>query len=171
MLEIVKRTSLKIFNNAIMSDQKSIPASVSVIMPMLICTDVAAEIDFCTATFGAVEIVRRPGPDGTTAHAAMTIGGAMIMIEAVWPTVASRPPVTDGSSPVIVYVYVADVDAVIERAATSGATVIAPPQNQFWGDRTARIMDPAGHVWIVSSRIEETTSEERQERWSEILTS
>ncbi|MCW3109654.1 MAG: putative enzyme related to lactoylglutathione lyase, partial [Segetibacter sp.] len=99
-----------------MSNVKSIPDGVSVIMPMLVCSDVSVEINFCKTTFGAVELVRRPGPDGTAAHALLTIGVAMIMIEGVWPTLSSRSPQTDGSSPVVVYVYVEDVDTVIERA-------------------------------------------------------
>jgi PhnB protein len=154
-----------------MSNVKPIPENVSALIPMLVCNDVLAEIDFCKHVFGAVEIVQRPGPDGKTAHAALTINGTMIMIEAVWPTLSSRSPQTDGSSPVVLYVYVEDVDMVIERAVVSGATVLLPAKNQFWGDRTARIMDPAGHVWTVSTRIEDTTAAERKDRWSKILNS
>ena len=138
-------------------------------MPMLVCRDVSAAIDFCKTTFSAVELVRRPGPDGTVAHAALTISGAMIMIEAEFATLSSRAPQPDGSSPVVIYVYVEDVDKVVERAAAAGARILLPVKDQFWGDRTGRIMDPSGHVWIISSRVEETSSEEREERWSSIL--
>ncbi len=137
-------------------------------MPMLVCRDVAVAIDFCKSTFGAVELLRRPGPDGTPAHAALTIGGAMIMIEAEFPTLSSRAPQPDGSSPVVLYVYVEDVDTVMERATAAGAKVLLPAKNQFWGDRTGRIVDPSGHVWTISTRVEETSSEEREERWSNI---
>jgi len=140
-------------------------------MPILVCCDPAAEIDFCKTTFDAVELVRRPGPDGTVAHAALTIGGAMIMIEGEWPTLASRAPQPDGSSPVVIYVYVEDVDKVIERAVAAGAKVLLPVKDQFWGDRTGRIVDPSGHVWTISSRVEETSSDERKERWSSIVKS
>jgi PhnB protein len=146
-----------------------IPDGVPVVMPMLVCRDVSAAIDFCKATFNAVELVRRPGPDGTVAHAALTLGGAMIMIEAEWPTLASRAPQPDGSSPVVLYVYVEDVDIVLERAVAAGAKVLLPVKNQFWGDRTGRIIDPSGHVWTISTRIEETSAEEREERWSSIV--
>src|SRR5258708_26065969 len=149
-----------------MSKVKPIPDGIPVMMPMLVCRDPSAAIDFCKTTFDAVELVRRPGPDGTVAHAAMTIGGAMIMIEAEWPTLASRAPQPDGSSPVVIYVYVEDVDKVIERAQAEGARVLLPAKNQFWGDRTARIIDPSAHVWTISTRVEETSSAERQERWS-----
>jgi len=152
-----------------MSKAKPIPDGVSVVMSMLVCHDVETEIEFCKTTFGAVEKLRRPGPDGKVAHAALTISGAMILIEAEWPTLSSRSPQPDGSSPVVIYVYVEDVDSVIERAVGAGAKVLLPVKDQFWGDRTGRIMDPAGHVWTISTRIEETSSAERQERWSSIL--
>ena len=151
-----------------MSNVRPIPAGVPVVMPMLVCRDVSAEIDFCKATFGAVELVRRPGPDGTVAHALVTIGPAMVLIEGEWPTLASRAPQPDGSSPVVIYVYVEDVDTVVERAVAAGARVLLPVKNQFWGDRTGRIIDPAGHVWTISTRVEETSSAEREERWSGI---
>jgi PhnB protein len=152
-----------------MSKVKPIPDGVPSVMSMLVCRDAAAEIDFCKTTFDAVELVRRPGPDGNVAHAALTIGGAMIMIEGEWPGLASRAPQPDGSSPVVIYVYVENVDAVIERAVAAGARILVPVQNQFWGDRTGRIIDPSGHVWTISTRIEETSSTERQERWSTIV--
>lgn len=152
-----------------MSKIKPIPDGVPAVMPMLVCRDVSAAIDFCRTTFGAVELVRRPGPDGTVAHAALTINGAMIMIEGEFPTLSSRAPRADGSSPVVIYVYVGDVDTVIERAVAAGATILIPVKDQFWGDRTGRIIDPSGHVWTISTRIEETSAVERQERWSDIL--
>jgi PhnB protein len=151
-----------------MNRAKPIPDGVPAVTPMLVCRDAAAEIDFCTKTFGAVETVRRPGPDGSVAHAALLIGGHLIMIEAEWPTLASRAPRLDASSPVVIYVYVEDVDAVVERALQSGAKILLPVKNQFWGDRTGRIIDPAGHVWTISTRVEETSAEERQQRWSSI---
>lgn len=99
----------------------------------------------------------------------LTIGPAMIMIEREWPNIPSRAPRPDGSSPVVVFVYVNDVDRTVERAIAGGAQVLMPAQNQFWGDRTAWIMDPSGHVWTIATRIEETTEQQRKDRWSAIL--
>ena len=151
------------------SSVKGIPEGASVVIPRLFCRDVVAEIDFCRNTFGAVERVRRPGPDGAVAHALMTIGPAMIMIEAEWPGLASRAPKPDGSSPVVIYVYVEDVDKTVERAVAGGAKVLLPVAFQFWGDRIGWVMDPSGHVWTVATRIEETTEGERKGRWSDIV--
>ena len=63
---------------------KGVPRDSSVVIPRLVCSDPAAEIDFCVRTFKAVELNRRPGTNGRAAHALMTIGPAMIMIEAEW---------------------------------------------------------------------------------------
>jgi len=152
-----------------MTEVKPIPDGVSAVMPMLVCRNVSAEIDFCKTTFDALELVRRPGPDDKVAHAALRINGVMIMIEGEWPTLSSRSPQADGSSPVIIYVYVEDVDSTIEKAVAAGARILLPVKDQFWGDRTGRIIDPEGHVWTISTRIEETMSTERQERWTKVL--
>lgn len=148
---------------------KGVPEDSSVVIPRLFCADPAAAIDFYVDVFEAVELGRRPGPDGELAHALMTIGPDMIMIEAEWPTLPSRPPAPDGSSPVVIFVYVEDVDRTVERAVAGGAKVLVPAEDQFWGDRIAWIMDPSGHVWTVATRVEETTAEERDDRWSDIL--
>lgn len=76
---------------------KGVPDNSSVVIPRLVCRDPAAAIDFCAEVLGTIELNRRPGPDGTVAHALMTIGPAMIMIEGEWPTLPSRAPPADGS--------------------------------------------------------------------------
>jgi PhnB protein len=126
-------------------------------------------MNFCVSTFDAVELGRRPGPDGTLVHALLKIGPAMIMIEAEWPNLTSRAPKLDGSSPVVIFVYVENVDRTVERAVNAGAQVLIPAKDQFWGDRTAWVMDPSGHVWTIATRIEEPTEQERQARWSGMM--
>ena len=146
-----------------------LPGNTSLVMPRLVCEDAAAEMEFCIRTFAAEELNRRPGPDGKVAHGLLKISGEMIMIEGVWPNLPSRAPMPDASSPVVIFVYVADVDATIDRAVANGGRVLVPLQDQFWGDRIAWFIDPAGHVWTVASRIEDTTAEERAARWDKIL--
>ena len=146
-----------------------IPVDSSVVIPRLFCRDPAAAMEFYAGAFEAVDLGRRPGPDGTVAHGLMTIGSAMIMIEREGPELPARAPTMDGSSPVVIFVYVADVDATVGKAAARGARLLIPATDQFWGDRTAWIMDPAGHVWTIATRIEEPTEEERRARWGSML--
>jgi PhnB protein len=155
-----------------MSDsQKPLPAGASPLIPRLFTRDVLAEIEFCKTAFEAVELVQRSGPDGAVQHALLTISGAMLMIEAECPGLPSRAPTADGSSPVVIYVYVGDVDAAVQRAEAAGAKVLIPIQDQFWGDRIGWIMDPAGHVWTMATRVEETTAGQRDQRWEAIKSS
>jgi PhnB protein len=147
---------------------KGIPEGAPVVIPRLFCRDPVAEIEFCTAALGGVEGVRRPGADGRTAHAVVLFGPAMVMIESEWPQATNRAPAPDGTTPVAIYLYVPDVDHIVERAVAAGARVLSPPEDQFWGDRTAWVLDPAGHVWTLATRIEETTEEERQARLTRV---
>jgi PhnB protein len=146
-----------------------LPENTSLIMPRLVCRDAAAEMEFCVRTFEAEELNRRSGPDGSVAHGLLRISGEMLMIESEWPSLPMRAPADDAMSPVVVFAYVPDVDTTVERAVANGATVLVPLQDQFWGDRIAWFRDPAGHVWTVASRIEETTAAERAGRWDQIL--
>ena len=123
---------------------------------MLVCADAAAEIEFCIAAFGAVERSRRAEEDGSVTHATLGIGDLLIMVHGETEHLASRAPHGDGSSPVVIYLYLEDVDAVIERAVAAGARVLTPLEDCFWGDRMARIIDPQGHVWNVASRVDES---------------
>jgi PhnB protein len=146
-----------------------VPEGGSTVIPRLFCRDPAAEIDFCKTTFRATEVVRRNGADGTLAHALISIGPAMVMIESEWPQIANRAPVPDGSSPVVLYVYVDNVDEAVNRAEAAGARILMAPADQFWGDRTGWVMDSSGHVWTIASRIEEPAEEERQRRLARLL--
>jgi PhnB protein len=133
-----------------MLDKKS--KCVRAVIPMLVCRDAASEIDFCKAAFDAVELSRRADADGTVVQATLTIGEATIFVHGEVPALASCPPQLDGSSSVVIYVYLEDVASVIDRAVAAGARVLIPVTNAFWGDRVGRIIDPSGHVWNVATR-------------------
>jgi PhnB protein len=125
------------------------------IIPMLVCRDAEAEINFCKHSFDAVELSCRKAPNGSVVHATLKIGAAMFMVHGVTEHLASRAPNEDGSSPVVIYLYGEEVDSVMERAVTNGARIVLPAADQFWGDRVGRIIDPEGHVWNIASRIKE----------------
>lgn len=88
---------------------------VQAVIPMLVCRDAASEIDFCEVALGAVELSRRAEVDGTVVHATLKVGEALIFVHGDVPALGSRPPQLDGSSSVVIYVYLADVDLAIGR--------------------------------------------------------
>ena len=123
------------------------------LIPMLVCSDAAAEIEFCRSAFESRELSRRTGSNGEVVHATLQIGGDMLMIHGEYAHLGSRAPTRDGSSAVVIYLYIDNVDLVITRAVRAGATVLLAAADQAWGDRVGRIMDPAGHVWNVATHL------------------
>src|SRR6478672_2097095 len=93
---------------------KPIPDTSPRVIPVLVCRDPETEIQFCEKVLNAEVRVRRPGPDGKTIHAALVVGEAHIIVQAEFPQLASRAPQKDGSSPVVIFVYVEDVDRAVE---------------------------------------------------------
>jgi len=122
---------------------------------MLICKDAGAEIDFCVEVFGAEELSRRSAADGSVIHATLKVHESLLMVHDESPHLASRAPGLDGNSSVVNYLYGDEVDPIMERAVAAGGRVVLPPEDQSWGDRVGRIIDPAGHVWNIASRKDE----------------
>jgi PhnB protein len=69
-------------------------------------------------------------------------------------------PRTVGGSPVGIHLYLADVDAAAARAVAGGAKLTRPVADQFYGDRLGTIEDPFGHIWHISTHIEDVSPEE-----------
>jgi len=136
--------------------------------PMLAIRDAAAAVEFYKRAFGAVEVMRLTDPSGKLVHGEFTIGNALVMVAEENPEY-NRSPMTLGGTSVILNVYVPDVDALFERAVAAGAKVIFPLSNQFYGDRTGRLEDPFGHMWIFSTRVEEITREEMVRRFEAMM--
>ena len=123
------------------------------IIPMLVCIDPAKDVQFYQQAFGAVELSRRQNDAGKVIHVTLKIVDALFMLHDESPHLASVAPKSDGSSPVVNYLFVEQVDAVIERAQAAGAVILMPLENQMWGARVGRIMAPSGHVWNISSHV------------------
>lgn len=103
-------------------------------------------------------------PDGRIGHAELRLGDSMLMLSDEWPEVGSVSPRTIGGTPVLLQLYVPDVDATHLQAIAAGATSLSEPQDQFYGDRSARFEDPWGYRWNVSSHVEDVDPEEMARR-------
>jgi PhnB protein len=135
---------------------------------MLAIRNAAAALDFYQRAFGAVEVMRLTDPAGTVVHGEFKIGEALIMVAEENPQF-NRSPQTLGGTSVILNVYVPDVDAIFARATAAGAKVVFPISDQFYGDRTGRLEDPFGHMWIFSTRIEDVSPAEMQRRMDALI--
>ena len=133
------------------------------VIPHLVVDDAAAAIDFYVKAFGGVELGRVPHPDGRLVHAALNINGSTVMLNDDFPDFndgKSTTPKALGGTPVTIHLQVPDVDTAFQRALDAGATVVAPLEDQFWGDRYGVVADPFGHHWSLGQPVREVSMEE-----------
>jgi PhnB protein len=143
-----------------MPNVKPIPDGYSSVTPYIIVAGAAKAIEFYKSVFGATERMRLGGPDGKIGHAELEIGDSLIMLADEHPEMGALAPPTVGGTPVGLHVYVADVDAVAAKAVAAGATLKRPVENQFYGDRLGSLIDPFGHLWHISTHVEDVSPDE-----------
>jgi PhnB protein len=143
---------------------KPIPDGYYSITAYLMVNGGASAIEFYKKAFGARELMRMPGPGGKVMHAEIQIGNSPIMLADESPESVGKSPTTYGGSAVGILLYVPDVDTTFKQAVAAGAKVVRPLQDQFYGDRSATVIDPFGHIWTVATHVEDVSSEEMQRR-------
>lgn len=139
---------------------KKIPEGYHTATPYLIIKDAGKALEFYKEAFGATELTRLTTPDGTLMHAEFKIGDSPIMLCDECPEWNALSPLTIGGTSISIVLYVEDVDAVVNRAVTAGATVVMPVADQFWGDRMGTVTDPFGHKWSIATHVEDVSPEE-----------
>jgi PhnB protein len=143
---------------------KPVPDGYPQVIPYLSVDGAAAAIDFYIKVFGATEKVRMPGPDGTIGHAELQIGDSLVMLADAMPDMGGKTPTALGGTPVTMMVYIEDVDTVFDRAIEAGASPEGEVEDQFYGDRTGRFVDPFGHKWFIATHVEDISPEEMEKR-------
>ncbi|MDA0160626.1 VOC family protein [Solirubrobacter ginsenosidimutans] len=143
---------------------KPIPEGYHTLTTYLAVDDAEGAIDYYTRAFGAKELGRMPAPGGKIGHAELQIGDSHLMLADTFPGQSTRPPKELGGTSASLFLYVEDVDAVVQQAIDAGATVTMEVADQFWGDRFGTVTDPFGHVWSVATHIEDVPEEEMAER-------
>ncbi|MGH9232246.1 MAG: VOC family protein [Acidimicrobiales bacterium] len=141
------------------------------VTPALVVDGAAKALEFYAEVYGATERMRVPGPDGTIAHAEIEIGDSVVMVEDASPHMGTKAPPAGGleGSPAALFIYVEDVDAVMDLATKLGATQERPAQDQFYGDRDGHIVDPFGHRWTVATHVEDVPPEEMMRRMADLV--
>jgi PhnB protein len=138
-------------------------------IPYICVDDAAGAIAFYGRAFGALEILRFTDPGGKIGHAEIEIGPACLMLADAYPDHGFKSPKSYGGSPVSIHLFVEDVDAMMARAVAAGASVLRPAEDQFYGDRSGKLEDPFGHVWLLSTRRESLSIEEMQSRFTALM--
>jgi PhnB protein len=147
-----------------MPNVNPIPEGYHTVTPYLAIRDAAAALDFYKRAFGATEVFRMADPTGKIGHAEIRIGDSAIMLSDEFPDMDALSPQAIGGTPVVLHLYVEDVDAFVARAVDAGATVLRPVADQFYGDRGGKLGDPFGHRWWIASHVEDVPPDELERR-------
>jgi uncharacterized glyoxalase superfamily protein PhnB len=150
---------------------KPIPENYHALTPSLVVDKATDAIEFYKRAFGAKERGRMPGPGDTIAHAELEIGDSVLMLHDPLPQSQLKLPKELGGTSVGIFLYVEDVDEVVQQAIDAGATVTMPVEDQFWGDRFGVVADPFGHQWQIATHKEDLTPDEILERGKEVMAS
>ena len=149
---------------------KPIPDGYHSVTPYLIIKNSASKaIDYYKKAFGATELMRMPGPDGTIGHAEIKIGDSPIMLADEMESMGFKSPQSYGGTPVSLMIYVKDVDKIFKQAISAGGKEIQPLENKFYGDRSGTLSDPFGHCWTVGTHVEDVAPDEMDRRMKEMM--
>jgi uncharacterized glyoxalase superfamily protein PhnB len=107
-------------------------------------------INFLKRAFGAREIGKYASPDGVVHHAEIRVGNSVVEMGEAH---GKYPPM-----PTMFYLYVPDCDAVYQRSLQAGATSIAEPVDQPYGDRSGAVKDVFGNQWYIATHIKDVTA-------------
>ena len=148
-----------------------VPEGLHTVTPQLVYDEAGKAIDWYKNALGADEIMRSLGPDGKVMHAEIQIGSSRLMLNDAMGGAKSAKAL--GGSPIGLWVYVADCDALFKRAVAAGAQVPPGPMgqlaDQFWGDRTGSLVDPFGYQWTIATRKEDLSHDEMNRRAQEFF--
>ncbi len=126
-------------------------------IPTLLYRDAPAMIAWLCEVVGFARQMVVPGPDGTIAHAQLTLGAGMLMVgsikgqDAEFGSFLRMPGDLGGAATGAVCVVADDPDAVHARAAARGAPIDIPPRDEPYGGRGFAFRDPEGHAWWCGS--------------------
>ena len=141
---------------------KAIPDGYHSLTPYMGIDKAGEAIEFYKKAFGATQVMRLDMPDGRVGHAELRIGDSSLMLGTPCDQMALRNP--DEHTSIGLHLYVEDVDAQFQRAVDAGATVVSEPKDQFYGDRSASVKDPFGHLWFLATHKEDLTVEQIRQR-------
>ena len=122
------------------------PAGYTSVAPYLTVNGAQGTIDFLIRVFDAESLRMIHGSGGNVAHGEVRIEDTVIMLtDAVegWPATPSH-----------VHIYVNDVDAILDRALSAGATIVKRPVQDCDADKRGAFADAGGTTWWVSTQVE-----------------
>lgn len=134
------------------------PQGIPDLFPYLVARDMKATIDFYKEAFGFELVAAKKEEDredGEIVHAEMKHLSSVIMFcpEESYGSNNKTPATLGVTSPLMLYIYCYDVDALYNQAISNGAKSLEAPNDAFWGDRFCKIVDLNGYEWMFATAL------------------
>ena len=141
----------------------------SAVSAALTVSDIPRAVSFYQKAFGFAKRGIMNGPDGKPVHAELTLRGTTLMLGPENAAMGRRSAKSIGASPATLYIYMDNVDKIVEKATKLGATAQGPVMDMFWGDRCGTVVDPDGYAWMVGTHKAEPTAKELKKGMKEMM--
>lgn len=127
----------------------------------LVYVDPRAAIEWLERAFGFETTMLITDDEDNLVHSELSFGDGYIMVGGEWNERTKAPRNVGGANTQTIHVHVeTDIDEHCARARAAGAEIAQEPEDQFYGDRTYRVVDLEGHMWTFGQRVREVTREE-----------
>jgi uncharacterized glyoxalase superfamily protein PhnB len=141
-----------------------------VFVPAVFYKDPLAALKWLERAFGFETISLVTDADGNVGHAEMSFQGGHVQVGGEWespelvgPARMRSPSSIEGINTQFIRINLAEgLDVHCEVARTAGARIVAEPEDQFYGARVYRALDPEGHVWNFSQEVRVVSGEEME---------
>ena len=134
-------------------------------VPTVFYRDPLAALKWLESAFGFETTTLVTDAEGKVGHSEMSFRGGVVNIGGEWqgPPIGSArmrsPASLDGVGTQFIRIHMADgLDEHCEKARAAGARIVAEPEDQFYGARVYRAMDPEGHVWNFSQEVRQVSA-------------
>ncbi|HLH07548.1 MAG TPA: VOC family protein [Terriglobales bacterium] len=117
------------------------------ISPMLSVRRGTEAVEFYKAAFGAEELFKIE--DNGAVVAQLGVEGSDFWVADESPEHFNFSPETLGGATVRIVLVVEDPHKMFERALQAGAKTVWPVEDQPYGWRLGRVVDPYGHPWEI----------------------
>lgn len=128
------------------------PPKPQTVTPYLVVNKAAEALEWYKKAFGAKVFSTIPGPNNKIMHAGFTVGDSQVFLSDQFPGSSIEPPTSLGGTSFDLHIWHRNADKLWDRAVAAGAKVAMPFDDQFWGDKYGKLLDPFGHSWALSRK-------------------
>jgi PhnB protein len=123
------------------------------VSPYVLYEDAEAAVEYLTRAFGFEERLRSEGAAGRVHVELVLDGDGLVMVGQAGEGFRSPKSLGAEPPPVLIHVYVEDVEALHARARAASAVDLSELTDSPQGDRRFSASDPEGHACYLAQRV------------------